>query len=1367
MTRIDEKKSVRDGGSLSSDSSFTESELPDASLLEGPPNASERPLFPIVGVGASAGGVEALQILCRSLPSTIEAAYVVVVHLAPDYESQLASILAKSTAMRVVQVESNITVEPSTVYVIPPRHYLILRGSTLHLELMPQPRPLPRAIDRLFISLAEEQQERAICIVLTGADHDGTVGLKAVKATGGMTIAQLPETAQHPAMPESAIDTGLVDYVLPIEKMGEALEGYINRSRLWQTPPSHEPPAEEIQVLKEIVSLLSSRGGGDFRGYKEGMLMRRTKRRMALLGLPSLDDYATFLKENPPEILALGEDFLIKVTEFFREPAAWKALEQQVIPKILETLSPGQPLRIWVAGCASGEEAYSMGIALLEFISKGGLDIKVNIIGSDLDYPALEAARVGSYPESITTVLKPHLLARYFTRTETGRFVVRKELRERVMFSQHNLIADPPFSHMHLISGRNLLIYLKPEVQDKLLRMFHFALNPEGYLFLGKSETVGECHELFTPVDRQHRIYRALPTKRKVPVKLPLIAETSPTRPTGMQEAQVPRVAYADLVRDLLLKQRSATAVLIDRDGQVLYFYGPTREFLWHPEGTVTRDLLSMVSDEMRVALRAIIHSVRKEDKSGEIVLPPRQGSKGVDRQLRIKAMKAGEESGGMILITFEYETASMAPAQAVNDAESWARRQLEDDLRMTRLDLEASIQALEANNVELRIAHEEALSMNEELQSANEELETSKEELQSVNEELSTVNSDLERAVGQLQIANDDLANLLASSEFPILFLDSELKIKRFTPASRKLFNLIRSDIGRPIGDFASTLEPNDMVSVAREVQDSRIATETEVHARDGHFYLRRILPYFLEEDHVSGVVVTFAPVDTLKQAEQELRESEKRFRTLADTAPVFIWISGLGASLEFVSWRFTNDTGRTEEHLLGVKWHELVHEADLPGYLEVCSAAEAVPKGYDHELRLRKADGSYCWMRFVGVPRFEGERFVGFVGSSVDIQYHKDAEEKLRNADKRKDEFLATLGHELRNPLSPIRSAAQALQLVNSDDPRITSVRETITRQVDHITHLVDDLLDVARLTRGMLSLRIATVDMGEVIRHAVDSTRALMDERRHQLTTSLEDEPLLIQGDSVRLTQIVENLLTNAAKFTEVDGKISLDAHREGEELVVQVKDNGIGIPGRMLPRIFELFTQEERAVRKSSSGLGIGLSLVYQLVALHGGSIHAFSAGPGQGSTFTLRLPLGDIGARQPQIKRSEPVPGDGRILIVDDNVDSADTMAILMTSFGYQVRTAYDSASAVAVAAAFVPQVALLDLSTPEPDGMTLAKRFQQMPETKNTVLIAYSGYGRQEDIEKTRKAGFAHHLVKPVDAEAIHKLIQSMIPAEE
>ena len=398
--------------------------------------------------------------------------------------------------------------------------------------------------------------------------------------------------------------------------------------------------------------------------------------------------------------------------------------------------------------------------------------------------------------------------------------------------------------------------------------------------------------------------------------------------------------------------------------------------------------------------------------------------------------------------------------------------------------------------------------------------------------------------------------------------------------------------------------------------------------------------------------------------------------------------------------------------------------------------------------------------------MPRFEGERLVGFVGSSVDIQYHKDAEEKLRNADRRKDEFLATLGHELRNPLSPIRNAAQVLQLVNSDDPRVTWARETITRQVNHITHLVDDLLDIARLTRGTLVLRKATVDMAEVVRHAVDLTRPLIDERQHQFTISIADEPLLIHGDSVRLTQIVENLLTNASKFTDVGGKLSLDVHREDKELVLQVKDNGIGIPGDMLPRIFDLFAQEERAVRKSSGGLGIGLALVSQLVSLHGGSIEAFSEGAGNGSLFTLRFPVSDTPAEKPQVIQSEPVPGAGRILIVDDNVDSADSTAMLMASYGYEVRTAYDAASAVTEAASFLPQAALLDLSTPEPDGMMLANRFRQMAETKDTILIAYSGYGQPDDIEKTRKAGFAYHLVKPVNAEDIHKVIQAMRPGE-
>ena len=913
---------------------------------------------------------------------------------------------------------------------------------------------------------------------------------------------------------------------------------------------------------------------------------------------------------------------------------------------------------------------------------------------------------------------------------------------------------------MNLVSCRNLLIYMQPEVQDKILRMFHFALNPEGYLFLGKSETIGEHHELFTPVDKQHRLYRSMPTERKIPVKLPLVADASTTR-LGNQPAGHPvRLAHAELVRELLLRQRSATAVLIDRDSQVLYFYGPTHDFIRQPEGTATRDLLAMVSDEMRIALRAVIHSVRSEGKRGEIILPAPPGE---NRQLRVRAIKAGDENTGLILVTFEYEALGDKPDQAVADVESWAKRQLEDDLRTTRLDLEASIQALEASNVELRIANEEAMSMNEELQSANEELETSKEEMQSVNEELNTVNSDMERTVNELRTANDDLSNLLASSDLPTLFLDRELRIKRFTPASCRLFSLIPSDIGRPISDFASRLEPQDLITAAQNVQSSRSVAEDEVHSPDGHFYLRRVLPYKVEEDRVDGVVVTFVPIDALKHAEQEVRESEKRFRTLADTAPVFIWISGLGGTLEFINHRFADETGCTTEELLATGWHNLVHASDLTGYLAACSSAEAACKGYDYELRLRKADGNYNWMRFVGEPRFEREKLVGFVGSSVDIQYHKNAEEQLRDADRRKDEFLAILGHELRNPLSPIRNAAQALQFVDASDKRLSWAKETIIRQVDHMTRLVDDLLDIARLTRGTLTLRKETVDMAVIVHHAVESTKALFDARKHHLNVAIKNEPLFVNGDPIRLTQIIENLLTNAAKFTEEGGQISLDVHREGHELVISVEDNGIGIPQRMLSKIFELFMQEERAIRKSSSGLGIGLSLVFQLVSLHGGTIKASSKGPGQGSEFVLRLPLVDnIVAASAPVTSMAPDSGKERILIVDDNIDSADSTAMLMAMYGYEVCVAYDFESAICKATSFVPNVALLDLSKPEPDGMELAKRFQQLTQTKKTVLIAYSGYGQPDDLERTRQAGFAHHLVKPTGPETIHKLIKSI-----
>src|SRR4051794_26222710 len=624
MTQTIDKKS-RFLPLLPSDSPVSISGLPDATSVEDAGEGGALS-FPVVGVGASAGGVEALQRLFKLLPAGKDIAYVVVVHLARDYPSHLADILARITSMPVAQVTGSTAVQPNSVYVIPPGHYLIFSSGYLHLEAIGELRAQRKAVDVLFTSLAEEQRERSIGIVLTGADHDGTVGLKAIKAAGGMIIAQAPETAEHANMPESAVQTGLVDHVVPIEEMAEILIQYIGRSSLWRSASPPTSAEEDTKALKDILALMRTLGRMDFRGYKEGMLMRRLKRRMALQGCDSVAAYSQQLQAQHEEVEALRRDFLINVTEFFREPRAWGALEESVLQRILDDHQPGEPIRAWVAGCSTGEEAYSLGMTLLEMRRKAGLDIGVRIIASDLDQEALEVARAGGYPDSIANVLNPELLARYFSRVEGSLFRVRKALRECILFSHHNLIADPPFSRMDLISCRNLLIYLKPEVQDQLLRMFHFALKPGGYLFLGKSETVGSRYSLFTPISKEFRIYQSKETLKRMPVRLPLVPGAAGTHvSTGAGAGQPKRAQYSEMVRELLLKQRLATAVLIDQESQVLYFYGPTRDFIAQPEGAATHDLLSLVSERLRVALRGVIHSVRDEGKTGEIVLecPP------------------------------------------------------------------------------------------------------------------------------------------------------------------------------------------------------------------------------------------------------------------------------------------------------------------------------------------------------------------------------------------------------------------------------------------------------------------------------------------------------------------------------------------------------------------------------------------------------------------------------------------------------------------------------------------------------------------------------------------------------------------------
>jgi len=838
--------------------------------------------FPVVGIGASAGGLDAFKQFFNAMPADSGMAFVLIQHLDPTHESLMVDLLSRYTRMKVTQVEDRMPVQADCVYMIPPNKSLAISDGVLQLTDPVMRRGMRMPIDFFFRSLAEGQREKAICIVLSGTGSDGTLGLQAIKANGGMTMAQEPATAQYDGMPRSAEATGMVDYLLPIEKMPEALLKYVRHFYIQAREP-RAPVATEPDNLQSVLAVLRAHTKHDFRCYKKGTLRRRIERRMGLNHVEHMADYLALIRESPGEATLLFKDLLIGVTGFFREPEAFKVLEQEVVPKLVSEKADGAALRVWVPGCASGEEPYSIAMLLIEQLQVARRSLDLQLFATDIDQDALEFARTAIYPESIGADVAPERLQRFFGK-EGESYRVGKQVRESVVFAVQNLILDPPFSKLDLISCRNLLIYLEPEVQKKLMAIFHFALNEGGYLFLGNAETIGQQDDLFEPVSKKWRVYRRIGPVRRDRAVFPA-AVTAWDQSLGSGAAPQPLLPrkpnFGDITRKLLLEEYGPAAVLINRKYEILHFSGPTDKYLKLPEGEAVLDLVEMLREGLHTKLRAAVHKAMQDERPVEV------GDARVRRdggyfpvRFRVRPAKstqgASQGAEGLLLVAFE-EAPQIGPPPPTGDepatAEDTLTQQLEHELKSTKEDLQSTIEELETSNEELKASNEEVMSMNEELQSTNEELETSKEELQSLNEELSTVNNQLQDKVEELEAINDDLDNLLSSTDIATLFIDTEFRIKRYTPAATKLIKLIPTDIGRPLGDIAQEFDARELVSEAENVLRRLVPVESEIGTEGSQWFLRRILPYRTNDNRINGVVVTFTDITDSKRTGEELR--------------------------------------------------------------------------------------------------------------------------------------------------------------------------------------------------------------------------------------------------------------------------------------------------------------------------------------------------------------------------------------------------------------------------------------------------------------------------------------------------------------
>jgi two-component system, chemotaxis family, CheB/CheR fusion protein len=1236
----------------------------------GEHRAPERGGCLIVGVGASAGGLEAFQLFLRHMPPHERLALVYVAHLDPHHASVLPEVLAHEAQMPVQAAADNTRVEAGRIYVIPPNTSLSVHDGVLHLGPRGAPSDL-KPIDAFLVSLAEDQGDCAVGVILSGSGTDGTTGLRAIKEHGGGTIAQVPESAAFDSMPASAIAAGVVDSILRPDEMP---------ARLLELASQVEPPADDgmrgtpaaiDEALPGIWDIVLRRTGHDFSSYKRSTLLRRIGRRMDALEIPTPAEYLKRLEQDASEASHLLQEMLIGVTSFFRDPAAFQVLAQRVLPGLVSGNTERGQVRVWVVGCASGEEVYSLAMLLAEEMARVPAPPKVQVFATDIDEDALRVARRGRYPAEACRGIAPDRLARFFTRDDDC-YQVRKALRQLCAFSKHNLLHDPPFPDLDLIACRNLLIYLGTPVQGKAIALFHYALRSQGTLFLGTAENIAGRQDLFGPLEPGQRIYRRLTTAGRTEVEIPLTASPKGGRVRPVQETASPlrpEVALQRSVERAVLDEYTPAGLVVREEGHVLYVFGPTTPYLGPSAGAPSLNALTLVRKSLRGHLRRALQDAARtrERVTVECALAADAGGPAARVKLMARPFTGARADHGLYLVIFQDLPVNPEAAEGPAAVEDVAVRHLQDELRDTREQLQATLDERETANQELQSANEELLSMNEELQSANEELQSSKEEVQSINAELESVNRELVQKVDALDSASADLESLFEGAQVATIFVDNTLAIKRFTPTATDVFRLRPGDVGRPVADITARFTNGDVIAEIRNVLSTLQRRDITVsRPDDGTRYLMRILPYRTRQDVIDGAVLTFMDVTELKRTQEALERS--------------------------------ND-----------------------------------------ELERRVAERTAA----------------------------------LQMANHRKDDFLAMLSHELRNPLAAIASNVHLWQAQHVTDPRLTRARELAARQVDHMTHLLDDLLDTARIVRGTVEIRRESVDLAHLVRDAVGAASARFAGRHQEMSVSLPDGPLQVEGDRYRLQQVIGNLLDNAQKYSLTGGHIRLSAEATEGEIVLRVRDDGIGIPPTLLPYVFDSFVQGNQGSARAQGGLGLGLTLVQQMVTLHGGSVEARSGGEGKGSEFVVRLPRGSGTPTTPSpaapAEAEAPVLAMSRkrILVVDDNADAAELLVMLLKMDGHDVMMVHDGPAALQVASAFSPEVVLLDLGLPGMDGYEIARGLRQIPALASTALVAVTGYGRDEDRQRSRKAGFDHHLVKPVDMDTLRRVLQRIVPPSE
>jgi two-component system CheB/CheR fusion protein len=1217
--------------------------------------------FMVVGLGASAGGIKAFKEFFSQVPPESGMAYVVILHLSPEHESHLAEVLQVATEMPVTQVLGSVRIEPNHVYVIPPNKSLAISDGQLSLSEVRRVEERRAPVDIFFRTLAESKNSHAACVVLSGTGSDGSMGMKRVKEMGGICIVQDPKEAEHSDMPLNSIATGLVDYVLPVAQIPRKIVAY--RDRLFGETHIPKEPFERAetdeQALRSIFTQLRIRTGHDFSNYKRATVLRRIERRINVHELADLQAYAVFMREHPNEAHALLKDLLISVTNFFRDCEAFEALERGFIRHLFESKGAGDQVRVWVAGCATGEEAYTIGMLLSEFTDNLRNAPSVQVFATDIDEQAIVTAREGLYTEVDVADISPERLRRFFIKELDG-YRVRRELREIVLFAHHNLIKDPPFSHLDLVSCRNLLIYLNRAAQERVMEVFHFALNPGGLLFISTSESADGSTDLFHAVDKEAHIYKSRPTQTRLP--LPVSGEMFVGRVGGLrrkeerqkEERSFDRISYAEL-HQRLVEQYVPPSVVVNEEYDIVHLSERAGRYMQVAGGEPSYNLLKTVRPEIRAELRTALYQAVQNRASVEarnVSVHFAEGTRLVNLLVR-PVFSEGDSARSFILVVFEdagegAQSAASNVAEAVIPAEP-AARQFEDELVWVKAQLRATIEQYETQTEEMKASNEELQAMNEELRSTAEELETSKEELQSVNEELTTVNQELKIKIEELSQANDDFRNLMNSTDIGTVFLDRSLRLKLFTPRARDIFNLIPADVGRPLSDITAHLADTDLRADLERVADSLQPVQREVSTHEGRWYLMNVLPYRTAQDRIEGVIVTFLDITGRKEAEGQLLISEERLRLLIESVTDYsIIIQDMEGRIEVWNPGAERMFGYTAAEAVGQSIEMIFTPEDRAqgAHLAEMKAAREHGVAADERWHLHK-DGSRFYVSGVLTLLRDGV-LIGYAKIARDLTESKRTEEELYRAHEKLEQRVAERTRELAE-------ANVALSMENAERRRIEKARLQLLRQLvrvqdDERRRIARDIHDhlgqqstALRLKlEALKALCVAYEELCEPIGQtqevaarldadidflAWELRPAALDDlglatalanfvrewsKHFQIPADFHSTGMDSERPSpeieINLYRIAQEALNNTYKHAQASRVDVLLERRDGSVVLI-VEDNGVGFdPGDR--------EQSER---------GLGLMGMRERASLVGGTLEV-EAAPGEGATIFARVPV---------------------------------------------------------------------------------------------------------------------------------------------